>query len=100
MPILDNSRWMLRSYFILSALYWRGRGITLPLSLPLASLPKIHQRVRVTGPHEMTLGSRATLFPYTYLKSVGGSIAIGERSSIGEYTYINSAQRVVIAGTC
>lgn len=91
--IIDNSRWALRGYFVLSAVYWRARGVK--LSLP-SQLPRIHQRVRVNGPRGMTIGARATLLPYSHLVSSGGSIAIGEMSSIGEYSYINAATRVSI----
>lgn len=91
--IIDNSRWMLRGYFVLSAFYWRARGVNIDLSSPL---PKIHQRVRIARPKQMTVAARATIFPYAYLKSAGGAIVIGENASIGEYTYINSARRVSI----
>jgi acetyltransferase-like isoleucine patch superfamily enzyme len=91
--IIDNSRLALRGYFVLSALYWRTRGVNISLS---SELPKIHQRVRVNGPRQMTLGARATLLPYVYLVSTGGPITIGENSSIGEYTYINAARGVSI----
>jgi acetyltransferase-like isoleucine patch superfamily enzyme len=90
--IIDNSRWLLRGYFVLSAYYWRARGVHVSLS----ELPRIHQRVRVNGPKRMTLGARATLQPFAHLVSSGGSIVIGERSSIGENTYINAASRVTI----
>lgn len=101
--IIDNSRWALRGYLVLSAVYWRARGVNIGLS---SQLPKIHQRVRVSGPRRMTVGARATLFPYVYLVSSGGSIAIGDRSSIGDYCYINAAigvsigQDVLIAPSC
>jgi acetyltransferase-like isoleucine patch superfamily enzyme len=90
--IIDNSRWALRGYFVLSAVYWRARGVNIRLS----ELPRIHQRVRVNGPRQMTLGSRVTLFPYVYLVSTGGPIEIGDNSSIGDYSYINSARGVSI----
>jgi acetyltransferase-like isoleucine patch superfamily enzyme len=91
--IVDNSPRILRGYFVLAAIYWRARGVKIGLS---SRLPKIHQRVRINGPRQITIGARVTLFPYAYLKSAGGSIAIGEQSSIGEYSYINSAQHVSI----
>jgi acetyltransferase-like isoleucine patch superfamily enzyme len=91
--IIDNVPWALRGYFVLSAAYWRARGVKLSLS---SQLPKIHQRVRVRGPRQMTLGARATLFPYVYLVSSGGRITIGENSSIGDYSYINAASGVSI----
>jgi acetyltransferase-like isoleucine patch superfamily enzyme len=91
--IIDNSRWMLRSYWVLSAVYWRARGVKIDLR---SRLPKIHQRVRMREPKRVTMGARAMIFPYAYLKCAGGSIEIGENSSIGDYSYINSARRVCV----
>jgi acetyltransferase-like isoleucine patch superfamily enzyme len=91
--IIDNSRWALRVYFVLAAVYWRARGINLSLS---SQMPRIHQRVRVLGPRQMTLGARAALLPYAFLCSTGGKIEIGEDSSIGEYVYINAGAGVKI----
>lgn len=91
--IVDNQRWLLRALYAVAALRWRARGMRIDLRRPW---PTVHARVRVKGPRMISLGARASVLPYVFLKSAGGVIEIGDRSSVGEYGYLNAVERITI----
>lgn len=95
MPVIDNSRRLLRLYFGLSTLYWKLRRVGIDLGQPW---PRVHQRVRIKNPRRVSLGPRAGIRPYAFLKATGsrGTISIGARSGIGEHCVINAVERVEI----
>jgi acetyltransferase-like isoleucine patch superfamily enzyme len=95
MPVIDNSRRLLRLYFGLSTLYWKLRRAGIDLGQPW---PRVHQKVRIKNPRRVALGPRAGIRPYAFLKATGarGTIIVGARSGVGEYCVINAVERVEI----
>jgi acetyltransferase-like isoleucine patch superfamily enzyme len=95
MPVIDNSRRLLRLYFGLSTLYWKLRRVGIDLGQPW---PRVHQRVRIKNPQRVSLGPRTGVRPYAFLKATGsrGRIVIGARSGVGEHCVINAVERVEI----
>jgi acetyltransferase-like isoleucine patch superfamily enzyme len=95
MPVIDNSRRLLRLYFGLSTLYWKLRWAGIDLGQPW---PRVHQKVRIKNPRRVALGPRAGIRPYAFLKATGarGTIIVGARSGVGEYCVINAVERVEI----
>jgi acetyltransferase-like isoleucine patch superfamily enzyme len=93
--MIDNNRTLLRIYFGFSALHWRLRGVDIDFA---QAWPTIHQRVRMKNPRRISLGPRASVLPYAYLKATGsaGRISIGAHSGVSENCIVNAVESVQI----
>ena len=90
----DNVKLIRAIGLFLNFIKWKIFGVRMPWSF--RNMRRIHHHVRIRNPSKVTLGYTVTLHPYSYLKSVDGSLSTGDYSSIGELTYINSARFVSI----
>jgi acetyltransferase-like isoleucine patch superfamily enzyme len=92
---LDNARLARKGYLVLTALYWRSRGLTFDRRQPW---PRLHQRIRIKNPQRVSLGSAVAIRPYAFLNANGshGVIRLGAHSMVGEFCILNAVESIEV----